>query len=91
MRATSQTLELSASNLSHFLACRRRTALDFGVVQGIRAGALLVGRSLVLLQERGLEHERRYVEQLREQGLEAIDRECPDRGRTQVVLGTAET
>ena len=73
MRATSQTLELSASDLSHFLACRHRTALDLAVAQGIRAVPSWVDPALVLLQERGLEHERRYVEQLREQGLGAID------------------
>ena len=44
MRTTGQTLELSASDLSHFLACRHRTALDLAVAQGIRAAAL-VGRS----------------------------------------------
>jgi uncharacterized protein len=32
-----------------------------------------VDPALVLLQERGLEHERRYVETLRDQGLEAVD------------------
>ena len=73
MRATSQTLELSASDLSYFLACRHRTALDLAVAQGIRAAPTWVDPALVLLQERGLEHERRYVEQLREEGLQAID------------------
>jgi predicted RecB family nuclease len=73
MRATGQTLELSASDLSYFLACRHRTGLDLAVAQGIRAAPTWVDPALVLLQERGLEHERRYLERLREEGLQAVD------------------
>ena len=73
MRTTSNTLELSASDLSHFLACRHRTALDLEVAHGLRAAPHWVDPALVLLQERGLEHERRYVETLRDQGLQAVD------------------
>ncbi len=73
MRTTSNTLELSASDLSQFLACRHRTALDLAVAQGLRAAPSWVDPALVLLQERGLEHERRYVDTLRGQGLQAVD------------------
>jgi uncharacterized protein len=73
MRVSGQTLELSASDLSHFLACRHRTALDLAVAQGALAAPSWVDPALVLLQERGLEHERRYVETLREQGLQTLD------------------
>ncbi len=73
MRATRNTLELSASDLSQFLACHHRTALDLAVAQGRRAAPSWVDPALVLLQERGLEHERRYVDTLRGQGLRAVD------------------
>ena len=73
MRAISQTLEFFASDLSHFLACRHRTALDLAVAYGTRTAPAWVDPALVLLQERGLEHERRYVERLRENGLQAVD------------------
>jgi predicted RecB family nuclease len=73
MRATSNTLELSASDLSHFLACRHRSGLDLAVAQGLRAAPHWVDPALVLLQERGFEHERRYVDTLRGQGLQAVD------------------
>ena len=73
MRASGPTLELSASDLSYFLACRHRTALDLAVARGARAAPSWVDPSLALLQQRGLDHERLYVEQLLEQGLQAID------------------
>ncbi len=87
MRVSTQTLELSASDLSHFLACRHRTALDLAVAQGMRAAPSWVDPALVLLQERGLEHERRYVEQLREQGLEGVDLSA-DSGEDAVARAT---
>ena len=73
MRIASSTLELSASDLSQFLACRHLTPLDLAVAQGQRAAPSWVDPALVLLQERGLGHERRYVDTLRGQGLEAVD------------------
>lgn len=73
MRTTGPTLELSASDLSYFLACRHRTALDLAVAQGIRKPPTWVDPALALLQQRGLDHERLYVEQLLESGLKAVD------------------
>jgi hypothetical protein len=73
MRASGPTFELSASDLSYFLACRHRTALDLAVAQGIRAAPSWVGPALALLQQRGVDHERVYVEQLLEQGLQSAD------------------
>ena len=73
MRATGPTLELSASDLSYFLACRHRTALDLAVAQGLRSAPAWVDPALALLQQRGLDHERLYVEQLLESGLKALD------------------
>ena len=68
MRSAGPTLELSASDLSYFLACRHRTALDLAVAQGLRAAPTWVDPALALLQQRGLDHERLYVEQLLERG-----------------------
>jgi uncharacterized protein len=64
MRSTGPTLELSASDLSYFLARRHRTGLDLAFAQGIRAAPSWVDAALVLLQGRGLDHERMHVEQL---------------------------
>ncbi len=73
VRAADTTVEMSASDLSYFLACRHRTALDLAVARGLRAAPAWVDPALLLLQQRGLEHERRYVETLRSQGREVID------------------
>ena len=73
MRRTATNIELSASDLSHFLGCRHRTALDLAVAQGQRAAPTWVDPALALLQERGLEHERKYADALRAEGLNVVD------------------
>jgi uncharacterized protein len=73
MRAIGMTIELSASDLSHFLGCCHRTALDLGVAYGLRSAPKVFNSALDVLQQRGLEHERRYVNALRGEGLEVID------------------
>lgn len=73
VRITNQSLELSASDLSQFLGCRHRTALDLAVAQGLRSAPTWKDPALELLQERGFQHERRYVEMLRAQGLTAAN------------------
>ena len=70
MRATHGIVELSASDLSQFLACRHRTALDLAVAHGHRPAPTSLDPALDVLQQRGLEHERRYVNSLRGEGLE---------------------
>ena len=62
-------LVLSATDLSSFLACRHRTALDMGVAYGDRNKPRQYDDPLLdILWKRGLEHERRYVESLRAEG-----------------------
>jgi uncharacterized protein len=58
-------LVLSASDLSSFLACRHRTALDMAVAFGDRKRPHVHDPLVEILWERGLEHERRYVDVLR--------------------------
>ena len=72
MRA-GRNIELSASDLSGFLACRHRTGLDLAVVQGQRQPPSWTDPVLALLQQRGLEHERNYADVLRADGLRVID------------------
>jgi len=63
MKLSGTTLELSATDLSNFLGCRHRTALDMGVAQGAREGPrTFVDPLLQILFDRGNEHERLYVE-----------------------------
>ncbi len=73
MRASGSTVDLSATDLSHFLACRHRTALELAVARGVRSPPSWIDPALVLLQQRGLDHERRYIQTLRGRGLEIVD------------------
>ncbi len=56
---------LSATDLSNFLACRHLTALDLSVALGKLRRPFNDDPLLELLWQRGLEHERAYVESLR--------------------------
>jgi uncharacterized protein len=66
-------IELSASDLSGFLSCIHLTALDLAVVQGERERPSWIDPVLMVLRERGLDHERGYVDTLRTKGLTIID------------------
>ena len=73
MRVIESTLELSASDISRFLGCRHRTGLDLAVAQGQLSAPSWVDPLMKLLSERGLDHEQRYADELRSQGLETLD------------------
>lgn len=74
MRLRGTEYELSATDLSNFLGCRHRTALDMAAAQGTRARPpKYVDPLLELLWKRGLEHERQYVESLQASGRTITD------------------
>jgi predicted RecB family nuclease len=73
MRANASAVQLSASDLSWFLGCRHRTALDMAVARGERDAPHWVDPVLELLRERGFEHERRFADSLRSNGLRLLD------------------
>lgn len=73
MRAIGTTIEISASDLSQFLGCRHRTALDLAVARSMLTEPSWVDPMVAVLQQRGLEHERRYADSLRNQGLKVVD------------------
>lgn len=70
---TGSQLILSPSDLSAFLACRHRTGLDLAVADGVLTAPVRDDTFVQGLRERGLEHERRYVEWLRASGREVAD------------------
>jgi uncharacterized protein len=92
---------MSASDLSQFLGCRHRTALDLAVAHGQRAAPTWVDPAMLVLQQRGLDHERSYADSLRAEGLtvialadhagdEAVDRSLDAmRAGTNVILQPA--
>jgi uncharacterized protein len=62
-------LVLSATDLSNFLGCRHRTALDMAMTYGVRARPRFQEDPLLeLLWQRGRDHEQRYVDSLRTEG-----------------------
>jgi len=74
MRAVSDGIDLSATDLSNFLACRHRTGLDLAVAEGkLKAPPNYADPMLELLRARGAEHERAYVATLKQQGLNVVD------------------
>jgi predicted RecB family nuclease len=73
MRKAADTIDLSASDLSQFLGCRHRTGLDLAVAYSTLEAPKWVDPVLIVLQERGLEHERNYVDALRAEGVQVED------------------
>lgn len=74
MRAVSDAIDLSATDLSNFLGCRHRTGLDLAVVDGsLKRPPLYADPVLELLRKRGAEHERSYVEELKNEGLNVVE------------------
>ncbi len=73
MRSLGTALELSASDLSQFVGCRHRTALDMAVAGGLREAPSYIDPLLLVLQQRGLDHERSYADSLRVKGLSIND------------------
>lgn len=69
MQSLDGTLHLSATDLANHLACRHLTFLDLEVALGRRCRPRRHDPELVALEQRGLEHENRYLDALRAQGL----------------------
>src|ERR1700693_2966937 len=64
MQIVDSALQLAASDLSRFLSCQHCTALDMEVAQGIRAKPHYYDSFVKMLVERGLAHEKEYVESI---------------------------
>jgi uncharacterized protein len=73
MKLIQSGFEFSASDVSGFLGCRHRTGLDLAVALGKLEPPAWVDPLAQMLRERGLEHEERYADELRAQGLETVD------------------
>ena len=73
MHSIDSVFDLSASDLSNFLACHHRTALDMAVALRLRTAPRWVDPAVAVLQERGFKHERNYANHLKEQGLSTTD------------------
>ena len=73
MRLEDGNLFLSPTDLSHFLSCRHRTALEMSVAHGVRKRPVWDDPLLEALFAMGLEHEREYVGRLEKSSKSLID------------------
>jgi predicted RecB family nuclease len=73
MRRDAGSLVLSATDLSNFLNCRHRTALEMGEALGKRQRPAWTDPLLEALFARGLEHERNYVSRRSAAGKSIVD------------------
>src|SRR4029077_7619346 len=73
MRVRQGTATLSATDLANHLSCRHLTTLDLLLAKGEIAEPSWENPHLVVLQQRGLEHEKAYIHSLRSKGLAIVD------------------
>ncbi len=74
MRASKHNVDLSASDLGGFLACRHKTALDLAVAKGLRkAPPVYEDPVMEVLKQRGFEHEQNFAEESRKNGQTVVD------------------
>ena len=86
MRVRQGTTTLSATDLANHLSCRHLTALDLRLAKGEIAEPSWENPHLRVLQQRGLEHEKAYIESLRSKGARyrrSFDRSGGQRGLKQ--------
>lgn len=62
----------AATDLVGFLACRHRLALELAALHGLVPRPVRNDPAIELIARRGLEHERRYLEDLRARGLRVV-------------------
>ncbi|MBZ5677085.1 MAG: TM0106 family RecB-like putative nuclease [Acidobacteriia bacterium] len=73
MRIRQGAATLSATDLANHLSCRHLTTLDLDLAKGEIAEPSWDNPHAVVLQQRGLEHEKAYIESLRSRGLTVVD------------------
>src|SRR4051812_37655984 len=78
MRKLQNDIELSASDLSNYIACKHATFLDLCVTNGIIEQPRYRDPMLAVLQERGLAFEQAYLQSLKDKGLSISEPEADD-------------
>ena len=73
MRESKGIIRLAPTDLSNFLSCRHLTGLDLQALKLGRKRPARYGPMIDALRERGIAHEKAYLEELREQGLSISD------------------
>lgn len=73
MRILQGTVALSATDLANHLSCQHLTTLDLRLAKGEIADPSWDNPHLRVLQQRGLAHEKAYIEWLRSKGVTVVD------------------
>src|SRR6266446_1753137 len=73
MKLQQDTIKLSATDLANHLSCRHLTALNLRLAKGEIAEPAWANPHTRVLQQRGLEHEKAYIQSLRARGLAVVD------------------
>ena len=73
MRILQGAVTLSATDLANHLSCRHLTTVDLRLAKGEIAEPTWDNPHARVLQQRGLEHEKAYIEGLRAKGLSVVD------------------
>ena len=73
MRLQQDTVKLSATDLANHLSCRHLTGLNLRLAKGEIAEPSWENPHTRVLQQRGLEHEKAYIQSLRARGLAVVD------------------
>ena len=73
MHQTSEGLSLAPTDLGNFLACRHLAVLDLAAARGPAKPPLRYSPMLEDLRERGMEHEKAYLDRLRGKGRAVVD------------------
>jgi predicted RecB family nuclease len=82
MKDCAGNVRLSASDLSNHLACRHLTGLDLAVATGDRSAPTWHSPDAWVLQQRGMEHEKAYLNHLEAEGVSICDlRDINDDGK----------
>lgn len=84
-------LVVSASDLTGFLECEHLSRLSLDVVGGARSKPVSVDPMTGLVAERGMEHERRYADRLRADGLHVVEISPAGQGRDELFRAQADT
>src|ERR1700730_12289929 len=73
MRVRQGTTILSATDLANHLSCRHLTSLNLSLAKGEITEPSWENPHLHVLRQRGLEHEKAYIDSLRSKGLSILD------------------
>lgn len=92
MKERQGTLYISATDLANHLSCRHLTSLDFRLAKGEIAEPAWENPHVRVLQQRGLEHEKAYVDSLRARGLSIVDLSIePEETASEATLAAMES